>query len=461
MHKFRVAIVIIFLAAVQSVAGQPTTIGKTADKYLTTLEKQGRFSGSILIAKGDKVLLRKGYGQADYEQGIANKPETIFRIGSITKMFTAFSILQLEERGLLSMNDPASKHVPEIPEAWKTITIHQLLNHTSGVPDFIDAPAHAKYSDPLRVEASLKQFADKPLINPPGEKLRYSNSGYILLGRIVEKVSGKKYEQYIAENVLRPAGMTNTAYDHRKPLLKGRAHGYLFDGEYLINAPSEDMEGPHSAGALHSTIDDLYRFDRALKSGKLFRKDILTKAWTPYIHWNGPPPFNFDAEYGYGWMIGKKFNHNYVGHGGWVGGFVSDFVRFPDDDVVIILLSNIEAVSYMNVSRDLAAIVFGEKYELPPTYKIVHPSAEVLQRYEGKYAAGPLEVKVALEEDGRLSAFGTGQRFPFVMIASSDTEFFFNEIESRIKFVLDDSGKSASCVVRLQGQEYVLNRVDR
>ncbi len=447
---------VIVLGAMVAASGQ--SIQEKADQYLSTWARQGRFSGTVLLAKDGKILLRKGYGMANYELGVPNTPETVFRIGSITKTFTALSILQLEEKGLLKVTDPVSKYVPEIPPAWNEITIHLLLCHKSGIPDFTKAKAYEDLNDPQHVEKALKEYADKPLLNKPGEVLRYSNSGYILLGRIIEKVSGKSYENYLQENILRPAGMTHTAVDHTYEVVPHRANGYRWDGETIINPPNSDPEYGMAAGALRSTVDDLYRFDRVLKEGKLISPAVTAKAWTAYGHFVAPPPLPIESDYGYGWMIGQDFGHRYVGHGGWVNGFVSHFTRYPDDDAVLIVLFNFEASSYITLGKDLSAILFGQKYEVPVMRPIVHPSQAILARYVGDYQVGPLTVNFALR-NGKLYAQGTGQPSPYGLIATSDTEFYCNEAPSVIRFVSDEKGNVNRIAVNLGGREMELTRV--
>ena len=435
-------------------------VASNADQYLSTLARQGRFSGVVLIAKGDKVLLRKGYGMANFEQNVPNTPESVFRIGSITKSFTALSVLQLEEKGKLKVTDPASKYIPEMPKSWDAITIHQLLCHKSGIPDFVNAKVYGDLDDSQHIEKALKEYANTPLLSPPGETMRYSNAGYILLGRIIEKVSEQSYEDYLAENILRPAGMTHTAFDHLSPLVPNRANGYNFDGEFLINAKSGDSTWAAAAGALRSTIDDLYQFDRVLKSGKLFSSAVTAKAWTAYGHYVAPPPLPIEADYGYGWMTGEDFGHLYVGHGGWVNGFVSQFKRYPNDDAVLIILSNIETASYITVSQDLTAILFGQKYTIPVERKIVHPAQDVLARYVGNYQFGPITVKISLR-NGRLYAFGTGQPAPFGMIATSDTEFYFNDTSSEVRFVVDDKGAVNQFMLKIGDKEMPVPRISQ
>jgi CubicO group peptidase (beta-lactamase class C family) len=444
-------ILVATLATAQDVATK-------ADEYLSVWARQGRFSGTVLIAKGGKILLRKGYGMANYEQHVPNTPETVFRIGSITKMFTALSVLQLEERGLLNVTDPVIKYIPELPQPWRAITVHQLLCHKSGVPDFINAKTYSDLDDSRHVENALKEYADKPLLSPPGETFRYSNSGYILLGRIIEVVSGQPYESYLDEDILRPAGMTFTAFDHSAQLVPNRANGYSFDGETVINSKPGDPAFGSAAGALRSTVDDLYKLDRILKSGKLFSAAITTKAWTAYGHLVAPLPVPLEAEYGYGWMIGNDLGHRYVGHGGWVNGFVSDFKRFTDDDAVLIVLSNFETSNYVTVSQDLTAILFGEKYQVPVEHKIVHPAPDVLARYVGNYQLGPLAIKITMRNK-RLYAMTAAQPAPFGMIATSDTEFYFNDAASVVRFVVDDKGAVNQFMLKIGDKELPVTRV--
>ncbi|HEY1986493.1 MAG TPA: serine hydrolase domain-containing protein [Terracidiphilus sp.] len=446
------------LFAATIVTAPAQDIAARADQYLSTWAAQGRFSGTVLLAKDNKILLRKSYGMANYELNVANTPDTVYRIGSITKLFTAFGILQLEEKGLLNVADPVSKFIPELPAEWNAITIHQLLCHKSGIPDYTSAKSYSELDNPFHVESSLKEFAGKPLLAKPGEVFRYSNPGYILLGRIIEKVSGKTYEDYLTENILRPAGMTHTAFDHASAVVPNRASGYRWDGENVVNATYGDPAYGAGAGALRSTVDDMYRFDRALKSGKLFSAAITAKAWTAYGHWNAPPPFPLEADYGYGWMLGQEFGHRYVGHGGWVNGFVSQFNRYPDDDAVLIVMWNFETSNNMPLTHDLAAVLFGQKYEIPVARPIVHPSQETLARYVGHYTVGPLSLDVTYH-DGKIYVLGTGQPVPYGLIATSDTEFYCNDTPAILRFIPDDKGDVNQISLKFGDKEFPVIRV--
>jgi CubicO group peptidase (beta-lactamase class C family) len=445
------------LLAAATAAAPAQDIPAKADQYLSTWAAQGRFSGTVLLAKDNKILLRKSYGMANYELNVPNTTDTVYRIGSITKLFTGLSILQLEEKGLLNVTDPASKYVPELPAEWNAITIHLLLCHKSGIPDFTSAKSYSELDNPRHVENALQEFASKPLLAKPGEVFRYSNPDYILLGRIIEKVSGKTYEDYLTENILRPAGMTHTVVDHSAAVVPNRASGYRWDGETVVNAAYGDPAYGAAAGAVRSTVDDMYRFDRALKSGKLFSAAITAKAWTGYGHWTAPPPFPLEAEYGYGWMLGQDLGHPYVGHGGWVNGFVSQFTRYPQDDAVLIVLWNFETSNNMPLTQDLAAILFGQKYEIPVARPIVHPSQETLARYVGHYTVGPLSLDVT-RHDGKLYVLGTGQPVPYGLIATSDTDFYCNDTPAILHFIPDEKGNVNQISLKFLDKEFPVTR---
>jgi CubicO group peptidase (beta-lactamase class C family) len=240
--KSRVVIVlfslVVFLVSLGSVS-QAADLAQKLDEYIRGAEEVWKFSGTVLVAKDGKPVLDRGYGMANYELGVPNTPEMKFLIGSITKQFTATAIMQLAEKGLLDVNDPISKYLPEYPkETGDSITVHHLLTHTSGVPSYTDnAELMGRRATKMSTEEILNSFKDKPLDFPPGGQFKYSNSGYYLLGLIVENVSGKSYEEYLQENIFDPLGMAHTGYGHHRPILPNRAAGYELDenGE-LVNA---------------------------------------------------------------------------------------------------------------------------------------------------------------------------------------------------------------------------------
>ena len=229
-----------------SLFAQPATdFAAKADAHIEAYTKQTRFMGSVIVAKDGKILLAKGYGMANLEHEIPNKANTKFRLGSITKQFTAVAILQLQEQGKLNVQDPIGKYVPNSPEAWKKVTIHHLLSHTGGVPSYTSVPEYGKQmreaSKPLDF---IERFKNKPLDFEPGTKHVYSNSGYFLLGVIVEQVSSKSYEAYLKENIFDKADMQDSGYDWDSKILKNRAAGYQREKGELRNAAFLDMGQP-------------------------------------------------------------------------------------------------------------------------------------------------------------------------------------------------------------------------
>jgi len=319
------------------------------DTYLNTLVHLGSFSGSILIARNGEVLLSKGYGFADREQKSLNTPQTKFRLGSITKQFTAMAILILEAQGKLDVHDHICNYLSECPEAWETITIHHLLTHTSGIPNVTDfADYKSTMATPSPPEETINRFKDKPLDFRPATSWSYSNSGYILLGQIIERVSGQSYEDFLQKQIFAPLQMTNTGYDHNQDDL---AVGYK---SIFSKADFIDMSIPYAAGGLYSTVEDLYKWDQAFYTMQLLQQDYLDQMIAAYA----AIPDSDKMAYGYGWLIGLEDSRQIITHGGGINGFVTNIARYPQDKTVIIILSNQEYTSIGIIHPALAKKVF-------------------------------------------------------------------------------------------------------
>ena len=317
-----------------------------ADLYLSKLTKARLFSGSVLIARNGKVLVRKGYGEADREKHLANTAQTKFRLSSLTKQFTAMAILILQTQGKLNVHDRICTYLSECPATWQKITLHQLLTHTSGIPDFTRLPDfQTTQGSPSSPTQTIARFKNKPLDFEPGEKFSYSNSGYILLGAIIERASGATYEAFLRDNIFVPLQMVNSGYDHNKGDL---AVGYR---DQINVADFVDMSIPYAAGGLYSTVEDFYRWDQALYTDKLIPKSLRDEMFTPFGGFG----------YGYGWGIGKEGDRPVASHTGGVKGFSSSIARYPNDKVVIIVLSNREDGNSGAIGVQLAKMVFGEK----------------------------------------------------------------------------------------------------
>jgi CubicO group peptidase (beta-lactamase class C family) len=330
--------------------------GTKLDEHLSGLASAQRFSGAVLVARDGKVVLSKGYGMANYEWDIPNTPSTKFRLGSITKQFTSMAIMQLQERGLLSVNDPITKHLPDYPKTGDGITIHHLLTHTSGIPSYTGVP---EYQKNMRVAFSTAQmidgFKDKPLEFTPGETFKYDNSGYFLLGAIIEKISGQTYDQYLQTHIFDPLGMKDSGYDRPQTLLKRRAAGYDWSASGLRNTEYLDMGQPFAAGSLYSTVEDLYTWDQALYTEKLVKRATLDAVFTPRIDAGAT------GKYAYGWAVSTVHKRQMIGHGGGINGFSTFIARFPNEHAVVIILRNVlRPGGPQGLQNDLAAILFGE-----------------------------------------------------------------------------------------------------
>jgi len=313
------------------------------DEYICAYEEINWFSGAILVAKDSKVLFEKGYGKADYENNIQNSPKTKFRICSLTKSFTAMAIMQLEGKGLLSLNDTLSKYITDYPAGDK-ITIYHLLTHTSGIVNHTELPSFLKDRrlKPCSVAETINAFKNKPLEFKPGEKFEYSNSNYILLGLIIEKVSGTPYSDFIRDNIFKPLGMHNSGFEYHGQEFENFAKGYTLSNDKITDADFRVMSNAHASGALYSTVEDLYRWDRALYTEKLIDKSRLNDMFKPH-----------KSGYGYGWGITEIFNRKISAHGGEIEGFTAYMTRFVDDDICIITLSNFEHAPIGKINIDL------------------------------------------------------------------------------------------------------------
>jgi CubicO group peptidase (beta-lactamase class C family) len=389
---------------------------------------------AVLVRKGDEVLLRKSYGMANLELAVPMRAENIFRLGSVTKQFTAAAIMMLVEAGKLSLDDDVRKYVPDFPAKSAPVTLAALLTHTSGVPNYTDQPAfHKRSREDLSHEELLATFKDLPLEFAPGERWRYSNSGYYLLGLVIEKVSGKRYAQFLDEHIFKPLKMTQTSYGDDERIIPGRVAGYDHDGEGFVNAEFISMKLPFSAGSLVSSVDDLARWDRAISDGKLLKKASWARIFTAAKLKDGSA-----THYGFGWSIGALEGHRVVLHGGGIPGFTTAIVRLPEDRVVAVVLCNSfpAPTDPGELAMMLAAAAIGKPIVDP---KIVAVAPEVLERYVGVYK---IDDKMRLQVR-RAGAQLTMQRTggPLLRLeAAADDKFFLKDSVVRVKFTRDKSG---------------------
>lgn len=440
-------------AAAQKQPAQPTlhtnSISQTVDRYLQPYVAGKNFTGVVLIAKGGKVLLNKGYGLADYELNVPNTPATRFHIASVSKPFTALAILQLAEQGKLGLDDAVEKYVTGFPHGDK-ITLRHLLTHTSGIANINNFPEYNSLQRmPQTPKSLVDAFKDKPLDFEPGAKYAYSNSNYNLLALVIELVSHQSYGEYLEQHIFYPLQMKATFHHgdaHR--LIPHRAAGYSPVGtDGLELADFVDWSSKTGNGSLVSTAGDLFMFAQVVGTGILYPKAKFASLLDerPGSH--------------YGWFVRKRFGRRVWAANGRSPGFTASLERFPDDDLTIIVLSNsYSPVSQDPIAADLAAIALDQPLPKPEVLVPVKLSEEELKDWAGHYAFGAdffrpnaeVEMRPA---DGRLK-MDWGNNFFSDLIPVSDHEFIDRLFWARVRFEKDAEGQVKQFVYRSSG-EYV------
>jgi len=342
------------------------------DQLMSAYHGLKQFNGTVLVAEGGKVIFKRGYGLANMEWNIPNQPDTKFRLGSITKQFTSMLVLQLVEQEKIRLDGKLSDYLPEYPKkVGERVTVHQLLNHTSGIPSYTGFPGliQNESRNPYTPAEFIQKFLfDKELEFEPGARYAYNNSGYFLLGAMIEKVTGQPYEKVLQQRILDPLGMQDSGYDHWETLLPKRATGYeKLPGGYRT-APYLDMTLPYAAGSLYSTAEDLYRWDQALYTDKLLPARLKEVMFKPGL-----------GNYAYGWMITKvpqgepAAGATLVAHGGGINGFSSLISRLTDARHLIVLLNNTGGARLSEMAQNVYRVL----YNLEPS-KLKKPLGEEL-----------------------------------------------------------------------------------
>ena len=325
---------------------QPDQVQAALDGYLNEIVSAGWFQGAVLVAYDGRVILSQGYGMADAARNIPNTPQTRFRLASVTKQFTAMAIMILQAHGKLDIHQSVCTYLADCPEVWRPITVHHLLTHTSGLANYTDFESYEPTQMlPTTPDELLSRFRNEPLLFEPGTQYMYENSDYVLLGAIIERVSGQPYADFMREAIFEPLGMRDSGVDQNSGTIVGGAQGYLSSGE---PAPFLDASTLFSAGSLYSTAEDMYRWDQALYTTVLLPQPLLDQIWTPYMN-----------NYGYGWQIANLYGHREISHPGLIDGFATSIARFPDERVTIIVLSNMSSADTTSISNYLASLVFG------------------------------------------------------------------------------------------------------
>jgi CubicO group peptidase (beta-lactamase class C family) len=427
----------------------PTANLARMEQVVESFVNDKQFMGAVLVARGNDVLLDKGYGFANLEWHVPDSPKTKFRLGSITKQFTAAAILLLEERGKLKVDDPVKKYMPDAPAAWSKITIFNLLTHTSGIPNFTSFPDYRKL-EPFAAtpEELVMRFRDKPLDFQPGEKWNYSNSGYVLLGYLMEKISGESYAQFVEDNLFKPLGMVDSGYDSNSAVIEDRASGYAPSQNGIVNAGYIDMTIPLSAGGLYSTTEDLLRWEQGLFGGKLLSAASLKKMTTP-----------FKNDYAFGLGVRSVNGHEEIAHGGGIEGFNTALAYYPDEKLTVVVLANVNGPA-QEIATDLHTIVEGGSVVLMSERKVGKIDPKTFDGYVGSYQLAPGVIAKVSREGDRFMTQLTGQG-PVEIFPEGDHDFFAKVVNAQITFVTNSQGQATELILHQGGRDQHAPRVER
>lgn len=439
-----------------------TTMAQTAiktDKLLTaSLDsimaaefKVNEPGAAVIAVRKGKVIYKKAAGMADMELNVAIKPDMVFRLGSITKQFTAVAILQLAAQGKLSLQDEIKKYMPDLPFA-ETITVEHLLHHTSGIKSYTDKP---DFFSNLRMDKSPMEVINlttkDSLEFKPGSQWNYNNTGYVMLGYIIEKVSGKTYEDYVQQYLFKPAGMTNSYYGSEKRIIANRVKGYSKEGKIFLNSEYISMSLPYAAGSLLSTVEDLWKWNKALYSYQLIQKEWLDKGLTPYTLPDGK-----STNYGYGLSFANVQGSKTIEHSGGIPGFSTDAIYLPKEEVFVAMFSNCECKSAGDPTAKITAAVIGKPYK----FKSVGLSESAAKEYEGLYETASGEKRSIKYADGKLtSRRGTGTAL--AIKASAKDQFFFENSLTTIAFQRNAAGRVESLILKSRTDESVWKKSDK
>jgi len=406
-----------------------------------------QFSGAVLVARDGQVLLDRGYGQASREWRIPNTPDTRFRLASISKQFTAAAVLLLAAHNQLDLYAPLKTTLPDLPASWDGVTTLQLLNHSSGIPDYLSAPDYAATQAlPATPQQLLARFRDRPLDFPPGQGWAYSNSGYVLLGLLIEKLSGQSYAEFLRQNLFEPLGMKDSGYDSGAAVIPRRASGYRLDHGAVAPALYRDQSTLYAAGGLYSTTHDLLRWNLALYGERLLPPAWLKKMLTPNAQ-----------QAGLGLMVVPVEDHLVYEHGGGIDGAHTMMSYDPQSHVTVIVLSNLQDADVVGLAAELAAVARQETVVLPAERREISVPPETLARYAGTYAFAPGFDIVFTVENGQLMGQATGQQ-KYPATAETAAVFQFKVNGAEVEFFGQVHDPADSLVLHQNGQYFKAHR---
>jgi len=420
----RILGLIVWLGLALNVQSQPVFNAPKIDSLFQLLQENQHWMGSVMLRKNGEIVYQNAIGWADVEKQIPNTTQSRFRIGSQTKTFTAVMILQLVQENKLKIDDLLSQFFPEIPNAGQ-ITMAHLLRHRSGLFNFTNDPEYLSYhTKPIGQKEILQKIAGYQLVFEPGSKAEYSNSNYILLGYILEAITGKDYASNLKARITEPLDLANTYYGSKINPNTSEAYSYVWQDNHFEGEAETNMQIPHGAGAVVSTVRDITLFLEALFNGRLLAEEQFAEM------------IRLEDDFGCGLFVMPFYNHKGMGHTGGIDGFSSMMAYFPEQHLAVSMLSNGSRFSNNEVMIALLSTYFGMAYELPE-FTEVQVGKEVLQRYEGVYASPLLPVKLSIRElNGQLEGQGSGQQ-AFPLEAINDSTFRFDMAGIRILFHSD------------------------
>jgi CubicO group peptidase (beta-lactamase class C family) len=433
-----IAAVALAVSAAPALAQDPARM----DQVVRAAVDSGEFSGSVLVARGGEVLFDRGYGLANREWGVPNAGDTRFRIASVTKQFTAAAVMLLSDRGQVDVNAPVKTYLPDAPAAWDGVTVRHLLNHTSGVPNFTGFEDYAaSKTRPTTPAELIARFRDRPLDFQPGERWAYSNSGYVLLTAIIERVGGKPYAEFVTENLFQPLGMTDSGYDSHATVLPRRASGYSPGPGGVVNAEYLDMSVPQGAGGLYSTTRDLLKWEQGLFGGRLLSAASLEALTTPARN-----------DYAMGLRVAETEGDTIISHNGGIEGFNTYLGYETGDKLTVVVLGNLNGVAPDRLGTDLMTLARGGAVTLHDERQAIAVPADALRAYEGVFEASPSFAITMSVMDGKLMTQATGQQM-FELFPEGPDAFFLKEVDAQVVFTRDAAGAVDGMVLHQGGRQ--------
>lgn len=423
------------------------TYAGRADAVVRDYVGQDLFSGVVLVAKHGRPVFSKGFGAANREWAVANTVDTRFLIGSITKQFTAAAIMRLVDEHKLALDDAVGKYVQDLPASWQTVTLRQLLQHSSGIPRYTALDA---FDDTLiRLKHTPRQIIelvkDQPLEFVPGTQFRYDNTGYVLLGCVIEAASGLSYRDYLEQKLLKPLGLANTGYSDGRQILARAAQGYTDGAGGVRREGPGDMSNTYAAGAMYASAGDLLAWQQKLTAGQVLGQDSTAAMFTDGGH-----------HYGLGWYVQQRFGHRVLEHGGSLGGFNSMLAYYPDDGLTVIVLGNLGDMDVVEgIADGLARLALG----VAPAHREVEVDPRSLSRIVGRYQLAPDVVLTVSRKGRQMSTRLTGQR-ELNIYPEGAHRYFLKAVDAQLEFDGADPARAGYVILHQNGQQMKAPRID-